>query len=73
MENQIKTINGGETIERNKGFMNIGFESDDVLPLGKILNILDMIIVVRSVLQKDNKYYPIVCLHECVYESVDEL
>ena len=56
-----------------KAFMKIRFESDDVLPLDKILNIIDMIIVVRSVLQEDNKYYPQIYLHECAYEIVNEL
>ena len=56
-----------------KAFMKIRFESDGVLPLDKILNIIDMIIVVRSVLQEDNKYYPQIYLHECAYEIVNEL
>ena len=38
--------------------MKIKFESDDDLPLGKIFNILDMIIVAASVLEKDSKFYP---------------
>ena len=37
--------------------MKIRFEPDDDLPLDKILNILDMRIVVGSVLQEDNKYF----------------
>ena len=44
--------------------MKIRFESDDDLPLGKILSIPSMIIVVKSVFQKDSKYYPKVYLHE---------
>ena len=53
--------------------MKVRFESDDDLPLGKILSIPGMVIVVRSVLQEDSKYYLQVCLVECVYESVGEL
>ena len=30
----------------------------DDLPLGKTFNILDMIIVAASILQKNGKYYP---------------
>ena len=56
-----------------KNFIKIRFESDCNLPLGKILSIPGIIIVTRSVLQEENKYYPQVCLHECVYESVGEL
>ena len=48
--------------------MGVTFKSNDDLPLGKILNIPICIIVVGSVLQKDNNYYPQVYLHECGYE-----
>ena len=73
IKNEIKTINGGEPNEYKIDFMKIKFESDDDLPLGKILSILGMVILVRSVLQEDSKYYLQVCLLECMYESVDEL
>ena len=43
---------------------------DGNLALGKTLILLGMIIVV---LQEDNKYYPQVCLHECVHEYVNKL
>ena len=45
--------------------MKIEFESDDNLPLGKILNIPVCIINARSVFQESNNYYPQVYLHEC--------
>ena len=48
--------------------MKIRFESDDDLPLGEALNILNMIIVTTSVFEKDSKYYPQVYLHEYLYE-----
>ena len=73
IKNQIEIINGGKSIEYKKDFMKIRFESDDNLPLVKILNIPGMIVVVRSVFQEDSKYYLQVCLHKCVYESVGEL
>ena len=73
IRNQIETINSGEPIKYKKDFIKIRFESDDDLPLGKILSIPSMIIVTRSVLQKYNKYYPQVYLHECVYKFVNEL
>ena len=65
IKNQIETIHGGKPIEYKKDFMKIRFESNDDLPLGKVLSIPVMIIVDRSVFQKDNNYYPQVCLHEC--------
>ena len=73
IKNQIETINSGKTIKYKKDFMKIGLESDDKLPLGKLSSIPGMIIVVGSVIQKDNKYYLQEYLHECVYESVGDL
>ena len=49
VKNQIETINGGKQIKYKKDFMKFGLESDDSLPLGKILNIPSMIIVVEPV------------------------
>ena len=43
IKNQIETINGGKPIEYKKDFMKIRFESDDDLPLGKILSILKIL------------------------------
>ena len=65
---QIETRSGKKTIEYKKDFMKIKFESDDDLPLGKILSIPVCIIVVRSVFQEDNNYYPHVYLHKFLYE-----
>ena len=39
IKNETETISGVEPIEYKKDFMKIRFESDDDLPLGKILNI----------------------------------
>ena len=50
--------------------MKIRFESDDDLPLGKMLSIPMCIIVLGSVFKRDSNYYPQVYLHECMYECV---
>ena len=47
--------------------MKIELNSDDNLPLNKILKIHNMTIVIRSVFQEDNKYCPQVFLDECLY------
>ena len=44
------------------------FHSDDNFPLGKILNINSMTIVIRSVFQENNRYYPHIFLDECLCE-----
>ena len=57
IKNKTETKHDGKPIKYKKYFMKIKFESYDDLPLRKILSILSMIIVVRSVFQKDNKFY----------------
>ena len=49
--------------------MKIRFESDDNLPLGRILKPRMLTVIVRSVFEEDGKYYPQVFLNECLYES----
>ena len=65
---QIEVINDDEPIEYRKDFMKIRFESDNDLPLDKTFNIVDMIIVTASVLEKNGKFYPRIFLHECAYK-----
>ena len=49
--------------------MKIKFNSDDDLPLKKALESYNMILVVRTVLYEDNKYYPQFFLDE--YDRFD--
>ena len=51
-----------------KHFMENKFNSDDNLPLNKMLKIHNMTIVITSVFQEDNKYYRQVFLDECLFE-----
>ena len=48
--------------------IEIKFNSDNNLPLNKMLKLHNLTIVVRSVFQEDNKYYPQMFLDECLYE-----
>ena len=68
MKNQTETQNGGKPIKHKRNFMKIRFNSDDDLPLGKILTIPSLTMVTRSVFQEDSKYYPQFYLHKCLYE-----
>ena len=49
-------------------YMKIKFNSDDKLPLNKMIDIPSMIIVVRAVFLENNKYYQQVFLDECLYK-----
>ena len=53
----IKTINVDKKGEYKKDFMKVKFNSDDNLPLGKILKLCMLTVVVRSVFEEDGKYY----------------
>ena len=68
IKDQIELISGNKPIEYKKYFMKIKFESDDDLTLGKMLNILVCVIIVKSVFEESNKYYPQVFLNECFYK-----
>ena len=48
--------------------MKIKSNSDDELPLSKIIEIPTMTIVVRAVFYENNKYYPQVFLYEYLYK-----
>ena len=50
-----------------KDYMEIKFNSDENLPLNKILKLHNLTIIVGSVFE-DGKYYPQVFLDECFYE-----
>ena len=47
--------------------MKIKFNSDDDLPLNKLLKLHNLTIIVRSVFEEDGKYYPQLFLDECLY------
>ena len=63
IKEQIELITGHKVAQYSKDFMKKKFESDDDLPLGKILNIPVCVIIVRGVFEEDSKYYPQVLLH----------
>ena len=47
-------------------YVKIKFNSDDVLPLNKAIEIPNTIIVVRSIFLKNNRYYPEVIHNVCI-------
>ena len=69
----IQTINASKSgecssIEYEKDYMKIKLNSDDDLPLNKILKLHNLTIIVRPVFEEDGKYYPQVFLDECLHE-----
>ena len=49
-------------------YIKIEFDSDNKFPLNKTIEIRHMIITVRAVFHKNNKYYPQIFLNECLYK-----
>ena len=48
--------------------MKIKFNTDDNIPLNKIIYFPTITIITRSATQKDGKYYPQLFLDDCLYE-----
>ena len=68
IKDQIKKINNGSANEYAKYYMKIKFDSDDNLPLNKILKFRALTIIIRNIFEKDGKYYPKIFLDDCLYE-----
>ena len=68
IKNVIVKINGGKLCEYGKEFMKIKFNSDDNLPWNKTIKVHNMTIIIRSVFEKDGKFYLQIYLDEWLYE-----
>ena len=68
INSEVKTINGGKENDCEKNYMKIKFNSDDDLPLNKLLNFYLMTITIRSVFEEDGKLYAQVFLDDTLFE-----
>ena len=57
IKNQVKKINNDSVVEFDKDYSRIKFNSDDKLPLNKVQKFHAVIIIIRSVFERDGKYY----------------
>ena len=65
----IKKINNySQPIKYDDNYMKITFNTDDNISLNKIIYFPTIAIIIRSVTQKDDKYYPQMFLDECLYQ-----
>ena len=69
IKDQIKKINNDSVSEYDKDYMKIKIDSDDNLPLYKVLKFHALTIIIRSVFERDGKYYPQIFLDECLYDT----
>ena len=64
----IKKINDySQPIKYDDNYMKFKFNTDDNIPLNKIIYFPTITIIIRSVTQKDGKYYPQLFHDECLY------
>ena len=68
IKNKIKAINGGKENDYGKDYMKIKFNSDDDLPLNKLLKFRLMTIIIRCVFSEDGKIYLQLFLDDTLYE-----
>ena len=68
IKKEIETINGGKELVYEKNYSKIDVNANDV-PLYKPLTFPTLLIIIRYVLQTDNKIEPQVYLDECQYET----
>ena len=68
IKDQIKKINNGSVGKYTKDYMKIKFDSNDKLPLNKMLKFCTLTIIIRNIFEKDGQYYPQIFLDDCLYE-----
>ena len=63
-----KIYDYSQPVKYDDNYMKIKFSTDDNISLNKIINLPTITIIIRSVTQKNNKYYPQIFLDECLYQ-----
>ena len=59
-----------DILEYDKDYMKTKFESNNVFPSDKDVNICIATIIIRTIFAKDGKYYPQLLLDDGLYENV---
>ena len=67
IRSEIKRLNGGKELFYKRKYARVGINTDDNLPLNKPLK-FPTLTIIRCVLQEGEKFYPQICLDECLYE-----
>ena len=69
IKENIKKINDySHPIKYDDNYMKIKFNTDDNISLNKIIYFPTITLIIRSVTQKDGKFYPQLFFDECLYE-----
>ena len=57
----------GSVKEYDKDYRKIKFDSDVVLPLNTPIKFHALTVVIRCIIEKDNKYYPEIYLDDAIF------
>ena len=68
IKNQIVKIHNDLGREYDKDYMKIKFDSDEDLPLNKVMRLYELTVIIRSIFEKYGKYYPQMFLDDCLYD-----
>ena len=66
-----KIYDYSQPIKYDDNYMKIKFNTDDNISLNKIIYFPTITIIIRSVTQKDDKYYLQIVLNECLYKMLE--
>ena len=69
MKNKIKEKTS-DALEYDKDYMKIKFESNNIFPIDKDVNIHIATIIIRAIFTKNGKYYPQLFLDDGLYKNV---
>ena len=64
----IKEVNDGKDVEYDRNLKRIKFECNGDLPLDKLLKLHELVLIIRHVIEINEKYYPQFFLDSCYYE-----
>ena len=68
IKSETEMLNNGKELYYEKDYAKIGINTNDDLPLNATLKFPTLTIIVRCILQKDEKLYPQIYLNKCLYE-----
>ena len=60
-----------DVVEYDKDYTKIKFESNNIFPIDKDVNIHTATIIIRAIFAKDGKYYPQLFLNDGLYKNVN--
>ena len=71
IKDSIAKTNDNQLKQYGKDYMKIKLNSDNNLPLNKILKFRILTIIIRNIFEKNGKYYPGIYLDDCLYKILE--